>query len=118
MKFEDMQVWKCSARLASDIFLLTKEVTHRGFRDQITRSALSIPCNIAEGAERNSPKELVQFLGIAKGSCGEQRTQLYIGIETGMIDRNQAKKHVETTKEVSAMLYSLIQSIRNKIKKM
>jgi four helix bundle protein len=49
-----------------------------GFRDQITRAGLSIPSNIAEGYERNSDKELANFLNYAKGSAGELRTQIYI----------------------------------------
>ncbi len=117
MRFEDMQVWKCAARLATDIFIQTKDLSHWGFRDQISRSALSVASNIAEGAERNTSKELVTFLGIAKGSCGELRTQLYIGMKAGFLDGNQSKKHIETTKEISAMLYSLIRSIKNKSSK-
>lgn len=115
MRFEDMEVWKLSARLATDIFVMTKDLSCYGFLGQIMRSALSVPSNIAEGAERNSSKELVHFLGIAKGSCGELRTQLYIGMEAGFLDRKITKEHIETTKRISAMLYSLIQTIKKKM---
>ena len=81
MKFEDLDVWKYASRLATDVLKMTEDMKHFGFRDQITRSSLSVPSNIAEGAERNSTKELLQFLSYAKGSCGELRTQLYIGME-------------------------------------
>ncbi|MEK7796624.1 MAG: four helix bundle protein, partial [Pseudomonadota bacterium] len=60
------------------------------YKDQVTRSGLSVPSNIAEGYERDSDRELARFLRIAKGSCGELRTQLYIGLEAGFIDSRQA----------------------------
>jgi len=116
MRFEDLDVWKYSARLATKIIKQTADVAHFAFRDQIIRSALSAPSNIAEGAKRNSPRELIQFLGIAKGSCGELRTQLYIGMEAGILGRPMTNSHIVTAKRISAMLYSLIQSIKIKIK--
>ncbi len=74
--FEDLKVWKCSSRLCAEVYKAFKDNRDWGFKDQITRSALSVPSNIAEGYERNSRKEYVRFLKIAKGSCGELRTQL------------------------------------------
>ena len=70
MKFEDLEVWKRSARLSVDIYKQTKKIKDYGFRDQITRSGLSVPSNIAEGIERESDKECIRFLSFAKGSCG------------------------------------------------
>jgi len=55
------------------------------FKDQITRSGLSIASNIAEGFERLSQKENIVFLSYAKGSCGELRTQIYVGMDIGYI---------------------------------
>ena len=115
MKFEDMDVWKYSSRLATDILKMTENMRHFGFRDQITRSSLSVPSNISEGSERSSTKELLQFLSYAKGSCGELRTQLYIGMEAGLLNREQTKNHLETTRRISAMLHSLIHSIRKRL---
>ena len=71
MKFEDMDVWKRSARLSLELYKHFAEVKDYGFRDQITRSALSIPSNIAEGSERDFQKDFIRFLQYAKGSCGE-----------------------------------------------
>jgi four helix bundle protein len=79
-----------------------------GFRDQVTRSALSVPSNIAEGYERDSDRELARFLRIAKGSCGELRPQLYIGLEAGFIDSRQAKLMIQEAIEISRMLHGLI----------
>ena len=66
MKFEDLEVWKRSARLSADIYKELLQLKDYGFKDQITRSGLSIPSNIAEGIERESNKECLQFLSYAK----------------------------------------------------
>ncbi|MEZ9006725.1 four helix bundle protein [Vibrio sp. 10N.247.311.59] len=73
MRFEDLDVWKRSARLSVEVYRHFKESRDFGFKDQITRSSLSISSNIAEGYERRSNKELINFLSYAKGSCGELR---------------------------------------------
>jgi four helix bundle protein len=83
--FEKLEVWKRGCRLSVEIYKLLRESKEYGFKDQLFRSALSVPSNIAEGYERGSRKEYIRFLNIAKGSCGELRTQLYIGIEAGII---------------------------------
>jgi len=80
-KLEDIDAWKRGCRLAVEIYKLTMEepiAKDWGLRDQLRRSAVSVPSNIAEGYERNSNREFRRFLFIAKGSCGELRTQLYI----------------------------------------
>lgn len=77
-RFEELDVWKRSARLSADLYKAMADLKDFGFRDQITRAGLSIPSNLAEGYERNSDKELANFLNYAKGSAGELRTQVYI----------------------------------------
>lgn len=111
-RFEDLEVWKRSARLSAELYKALNSCKNYGFRDQITRSGLSIPSNIAEGFERISPKESVQFLSYAKGSCGEQRTQIYIGIDAGYIDKSTGKIWLTETQELSAMLVALIRARR------
>ena len=66
--FEQLEVWRRSCRLCVDLYKALDSCKVYGFRDQIARSALSIPSNIAEGYERNSCREFVRFLKIAKGS--------------------------------------------------
>jgi four helix bundle protein len=107
MKFEDLVVWKRSARLSAQIYQELSELKDFGFRDQITRSGLSIPSNIAEGHERASYKEFAKFLSYAKGSCGELRTQIYVGIEAGYIDKMMGMQWIQETKELSAMIVGL-----------
>ena len=83
--FEELDVWKRAVELSAAIYLETKELREFGFRDQITRSGLSIPSNIAEGMERSSPADQCKFLDYARASCGEVRTQTIVGMKVGFI---------------------------------
>jgi four helix bundle protein len=112
MKFEDMDVWKRSSRLSVQIYKELTKLTDYGFKDQITRSGLSIPSNIAEGLDRESIKDKRKFLNYAKGSCAELRTQAYIGIEIGYITKQTGKTWVQETREISAMLTGLMKNLR------
>ncbi len=110
MRFEDLEVWKRSARLSSEIYKSLKDLRDYGFKDQITRSGLSIPSNIAEGIERVSLADCIKFLLYAKGSCGELRTQAYIGMDIEYIDREIGKKWIAETEAISSMLGGLIRA--------
>lgn len=107
-----MDVWKRSARLSAEIYRQTATLKDFGYRDQLTRSALSIASNIAEGFERGSKKDRAKFLDYAKGSSGEVRTQVYIGYRAGFIPADKAKQWTEETKAISKMLHSLITKVR------
>lgn len=111
--FEDLLVWKRSARLSSEIYKELCELKDFGFKDQITRAGLSIPSNIAEGYERRSKKEFLNFLSYSKGSCGELRTQIYIGIDIGYINKEAGKKWQKESMIISKMLGSLIKKQRS-----
>ncbi|NIP73457.1 MAG: four helix bundle protein [Gammaproteobacteria bacterium] len=106
--FEKLDVWKRSSRLCVDLYKALKSCRDAGFRDQITRAALSVPSNIAEGYERNSRNEFARFLKIAKGSCGELRTQLYIGREIGHLDPSAAREFIRESSEVARMIGGLL----------
>nr|WP_067298185.1 four helix bundle protein [Marinobacterium profundum] len=114
MKFEDLEVWKRSARLSAELYRGLAALKDWGFKDQITRSGLSVPSNIAEGFERLSNKECVQFLSYAKGSAGELKTQIYIGMEIGYIDRDQGKLWIDETEAISRMLGGLINTRKSR----
>jgi len=116
MKFEDLEVWKRGVELSANIYREMKGLKDYGFRDQITRSSLSIPSNIAEGFERESQKEAVAFLSYAKGSGGELRTQIIIGMKIGYIPDQVGQKWVQEVKEISSMLGGLIKTKRNFIR--
>ncbi|MFZ2542162.1 MAG: four helix bundle protein, partial [Gallionella sp.] len=109
-RFEDLEVWKLSARLSANLYKAMADIKDFGFRDQITRAGLSIPSNIAEGYERNSDKELANFLNYAKGSAGELRTQIYIGMEIGYIKREIGKDWIHECEAISKMLHGLIRT--------
>ena len=109
--FEDLEVWQRGCRLTVDIFKAFAECKNFSFRDQIQRSALSVPSNVAEGSERGSTKDFAHFLNIAKGSCGELRTQLYIARKLDFVTKSDAEKLVAESKELSAMLEGLRRSV-------
>jgi len=80
-------------------------------KDQMTRAAISIASNIAEGAERGSKAEFVRFLNIAKGSAAELRTQVYIVAKIGAIlPDDKVQELISELKELSNMLQGLIKS--------
>ncbi len=112
MAFEDLDVWKRSAGLSAEIYKELRQLKDYGFKDQITRSGLSIPSNIAEGIERKSNKETLNFLSYAKGSCAELRTQIYIGIKIGYVSKDNGNQWITETKEISAMLIGLMNSFK------
>ncbi|MBB1508181.1 four helix bundle protein, partial [Pseudoalteromonas sp. SG41-1] len=116
MKFEQLDVWKRASRLACDTYKAIANCKDFGFKDQVTRSAISIPSNIAEGVERDSQADQARFLYYGKGSAGELVTQIYIGIEIGVIEKSRGLELISEAKEVAAMLASLIKIRKGCIK--
>ncbi len=111
---ENLDVWKKACRLSVALYQTLAKCREYGYRDQVTRAALSIPSNIAEGYERDSSKSCVQYLRIAKGSCGELWTQLLIGRKAGFIDAVTGKELEEEAKALSKMLHGLIRHYTSK----
>lgn len=90
--FEDLFIWKKAVEFAKDIYVVTEKVglkTDFGLKGQMRDSAVSISANIAEGFERRSRKEYLNFLNISKGSAGEIRSLLFVAFQVGYI--NQAE---------------------------
>ena len=116
MSFEDLEVWKKGCRLAVRTFEVFDRCKRFGLRDQITRSGLSIPSNIAEGCERNSVGDFVRFLNIANGSAAEFRTQLYIAHELNYLNEETFKEMLGEVKDIAAMLFGLVRSIKERSK--
>lgn len=108
MSYEDLEIWKRSRQLSVEVYRSMSNCQDWGFRDQLTRSCLSIPSNIAEGFERERPKEIAQFLRVAKGSCGEARTQISIGQEIGYVDANDGSRWTDECRQLSRMIAALI----------
>ena len=107
MKCERLEVWKRSCRISVDIYRTFSDCRDFGFKDQITRSALSIASNIAEGMEKESNKEKMRFIEIAKGSAAELITQIYIGIEIQYIEKEVGMKWIKNLNEILKMLTGL-----------
>lgn len=115
MRFEQLDVWKRASRLSCEIYKLAEKVDNWGFKDQITRSGLSVPSNIAEGEERDTTKEKIRFLYYAKGSLGELVTQLYIGVEAGFLDKKASLILVNEAKELAKIIGTMIKNKQSKI---
>lgn len=110
-RFEDLEVWKESRALNKMIGCLIQENKfENNFRliNQIEGSSGSIMDNIAEGFERGTRAEFIQFLGYSKGSCGELRSQLYRAIDRNYIVQQQFDELLKLVSRISSMLHSLI----------
>ncbi|MCB9171260.1 MAG: four helix bundle protein [Flavobacteriales bacterium] len=112
--FEDLEVWKRACRQAVDIYRTHETCKRYSLRDQMERASLSVPSNIAEGQERDSDGDFVRFLRIAKGSNGELRTQIYVAIELGLLERDKGRAMVAESKEISSMLQGLIRAVHTR----
>ncbi|MDR0534197.1 MAG: four helix bundle protein [Verrucomicrobiales bacterium] len=110
--FENLEVWQRACRLTVQVFQTFGDCKLYALRDQITRAALSVPSNIAEGAERGTKKEFARFLDIAKGSGGEFRTQLYIAKKLRLIKEPEFKTMKRESTEISAMLEGLRRTLK------
>lgn len=109
--FEELEVWQRSSRIAVRIYEISRDNFDRGLKNQMTRAAVSIASNIAEGAERNSKKEFIRFLYIARGSAAELRTQVYIAYKAGLLNKVTKDELIAELREISKMLYGLAQSM-------
>lgn len=115
---ENLEVWKRGCRLAVNVCVAAHGSKEFELKSQITRSSLSIPSNIAEGAERRSNADFARFLEYSKGSCGELRTQLMVHREVcrelDIEPFNKTSEMIEETRELSRMLGALIDKLATK----
>ena len=108
--FEDLIAWQKARELTREIYTVTKNGEFKkdfGLRDQIQRACVSIMSNIAEGFDRASRAEFHQFLVIAKGSCAEVKSQLYVAFDVGYISNTRFNKLKELTDEVLQIIGGL-----------
>ena len=113
--FEDLPVWQSARELAVLGYKTTlngKLSTDYGLRNQIQRAVVSVSSNIAEGFERGSKTEFIQFLYIARGSCGELRSLLFIGRDICYIDENDFKILYESATNVSRQITRFIEYLK------
>jgi four helix bundle protein len=112
--FENLEVWQRGCRLSVAVFEAFEKCKRFTLRDQIERAGLSVPSNIAEGAERGSNKDFAHFLNFSKASCGELRTQLYIARKLNELDKGSFDSLLRESREISAMLQGLRTAVLKK----
>jgi four helix bundle protein len=112
--FENLEVWQKACRLAVRLYVVLRECKDYGLKNQMTKAAVSVASNIAEGAERSSAPEFIRFIHIAKGSAAELRTQIYIARRIGILSNQVETELVSELKSISSMLHALIKSLRPK----
>jgi len=115
-QFEDMPVWQDAMELADELYDATEaEVFRRRYslRDQMERAGLSVSSNIAEGFERGTRNEFLQFLYIARGSCGELRSQLAFSVRRRLIDPKTHARLREKCLSVSRQLGAFAAYLRD-----
>jgi len=110
-KFEEILSWQKSKVLTLEIYRLLINNRDYSFRDQLCRAAVSIMNNIAEGFERRTNKELITFLYIAKGSCAEVRSMLYLAVELKYISKKDFDNLYQFTIEISKLLSGFIKTL-------
>ena len=113
-RFEELIAWQKARQLAKDVYMVSqsgKFASDFGLRDQIQRAVVSIMANIAEGFERNRAGEFHQFLSIAKASCAEVRSHLYIAFDIGYIEQAKFEKLLTQAEEVGRVIGGLRSAI-------
>lgn len=114
--FEDLKIWKEARELSKEIYVISRlpefSKDYR-FVGQITSAVGSIMDNIAEGFERDGNKEFLQFLSIAKGSCGELRSQLYRAYDAGYINEEKFETLVNNIKLLSASIFYFMKNLKS-----
>ena len=113
--FEDLEIWKDARALTKIIYRLTADPKFSkdfGLRDQIRLAAVSIMSNIAEGFERGGNQEFIQFLYVAKASCGEVRSQLYVAVDQSYIAPRDCEELTKSFRRLSIMISNLIDYLR------
>ena len=116
---KDLDVWKKSVSLVTSIYEVTKTFPKDeiyGITNQIRRSAVSIPSNIAEGSARKGEKEFIQFLYISLGSMAELETQLIIANNLKYVKLNDYELMTGRLEEIRKMIIGLIKFVKNKIR--
>jgi four helix bundle protein len=116
-KFEDFIAWQKARKLTRDIYRTTnlpKFSRDFGLKDQIRRAAVSVMSNIAEGFERGRASEFHQFLSIAKGSCAELRSQLYVALDAEYLNDDQFMALMYDANETAQVIGGLRVSVERR----
>jgi four helix bundle protein len=116
-RFEDLIAWQKARELTRSVYKITgngRFARDFGLRDQVRRSSVSIMANIAEGFERARQAEFHQFLSIAKSSCAELRSHLYVAHDADYVDANTFNDLMSLAQEVSLILGGLRSAVHRR----
>jgi four helix bundle protein len=111
--FEDIEAWKEARNLVKMVYKNFKDIKDFGIKDQIQRAAVSIMSNIAEGFDRGSNKEFIQFLTISRGSVSEVKSLLYCAFDIGYINKEIFDELVEKCTKISSLINGFVRYLRN-----
>lgn len=104
MVFEELQVWQLARGMVKRVYGLTAGIKDFGFNDQLQRAAVSVMNNIAEGYESGTSLLLKRYFEIAKGSCGEVRSMMYVGMDTGYITPKDGEEVIGLCRHIAVMI--------------
>ena len=112
--FEELKSWQLSRQFTTKLYMISQNITFKDIdlQRQIRRASVSLTSNIAEGFERNTDKEFIHFLYIAKGSAGEIRSQLYVALDLNYITELQFTELYSEIVEISKLLSGLIKYLQ------
>ena len=116
-RFEDFLAWQKARALTAQVYQLTGEgrlARDFGLKNQMQRAAVSTMSNIAEGFERGRASEFHQFLSVAKSSCGELRSQLYVALDVNYFDPNCFQTVMANAEEVGRLVGGLRVSVERR----
>jgi four helix bundle protein len=116
-RFEDLEIWKTARRLTTEVYRATRRDPFSkdfGLSNQIQRASVSVMSNVAEGFESRTQHTFIDYLGRARGSAGEVRSQLYVALDLDYITREQFEAMRELTEKVSRQIYRLITYLKSR----
>lgn len=114
-RFEDLVCWQRARQLTKFIYQLTSKGSFSkdlGLKDQIRRASVSVMSNIAEGFDRGTKMELINYFFIAKGSSGEVKSQLYIALDCGYISQSEFSQGSKLSDESSRLIQSFVKRVK------
>ncbi len=110
--FEELRIWQDARILVKDIYSITTYWKDFGFKDQLQRAVISIMNNIAEGSDAGSDNLFIRYLQIAKGSCGEVKSMLYVCEDIGYLSSEQALELRNRVYNISSAIQKLVDFLR------
>src|SRR4051812_28323742 len=113
--FEDLEIWQLARRVTQEVYALgrtPKFAKDYALKDQMQRAAVSIMSNIAEGFERGGNQEFIQYLYVAKASCGEVRSQLYVAFDQEYLNQEKKDDLLAAMQRLSVMIKHLIDHLK------